>query len=87
LVAARVSFTLAESNYRTFGSEQESVKGGILRGFVNLPNCNEFCSCGGHAFSLQKQVAFVLTANPVDQHADIAVKSSTTPNGTLVVRQ
>src|SRR5215471_10086571 len=70
----RILFSCREREAVTFNrSEQEFVRSGILRGFLDFLKNDVFGVRDGHTLRFQQQIAHVLVAaSPVDQHADVA---------------
>src|SRR5205807_1296340 len=68
--------TGATAQVNIYGSPQEFVGSGILRGFPGFLKGDVFGVGHYHALRLQEQVAHVLIAAPaVNKHADVAVDS------------
>ena len=78
---AAPGFSLTNANgasvkLSNYGSPQEFVRSGILRGFPDLLKSDVFGVGHGHAPGFQQEVAQVLiSAATVDQHTNVAIDS------------
>jgi len=94
-----VPLELAESFDCVSGSEQEFVKGAILRGLGDLLKSDVFRVCRGHALGLQQEIAHVLRLPfyhrsdgvgdgfaPPNTIRPASISNNTTPNAQMSAR-